>query len=80
MSCGVGRRRGSELALLCPLRRPVATGPIRPLAWEPPYAAGAALKRKEKKYLLNAFLVPGTGAKAAEQIGRVPVLSNLTFR
>ena len=23
-------------------RRPVATAPIRPLAWEPPYAAGAA--------------------------------------
>ena len=38
-------------------RRPVATAPIGPLAWEPPYAAGAALekakrqkkKRKEKK-------------------------------
>ena len=26
-------------------RRPAATAPIRPLAWEPPYAAGAALKR-----------------------------------
>ena len=23
-------------------RRPVATAPIQPLAWEPPYAAGAA--------------------------------------
>ena len=30
-------------------RRPVATAPIRPLAWEPPYATGEALKRKEKK-------------------------------
>ena len=32
-------------------RRPVATAPIRPLVLEPPYAAGAALKRQktEKK-------------------------------
>ena len=34
--------------------RPVATAPIQPLAWESPYAAGAALKRpKKKKRLLN---------------------------
>ena len=26
-----------------------ATDPIRPLAWEPPYAMDAALKRKKKK-------------------------------
>ena len=30
-------------------RRPVATDPIRPLASEPPYAVGAALKRQKKK-------------------------------
>ena len=29
--------------------RPAATAPIRPLAWDPPYAAGAALKRQKKK-------------------------------
>jgi len=32
----------------------VATAPIKPLAWEPPHAAGAALdkdKKKEKKNL-----------------------------
>ena len=28
--------------------RPAATALIRPLAWEPPYAEGAALKRKKK--------------------------------
>ena len=28
--------------MLCLWRRPVATAPIGPLAWEPPYAAGAA--------------------------------------
>ena len=29
--------------------RPAAVAPIRPLAWEPPYAMGAALKKKKKK-------------------------------
>ena len=42
MSCGVGCRRGSDPALLWLWRRPVATAPIQPLAWEPPYAAGTA--------------------------------------
>ena len=32
-------------------RRPAAIAPIRPLAWEPPYAAGEALKQKRKKRL-----------------------------
>ena len=27
----------------------MATVPIRPLAWEPPYVTGVALKRKKKK-------------------------------
>ena len=52
MSCGVGRRHGLDSALLWLWRRPVATAPIRPLAWEPPYAAGAAqeiAKRQKKK-------------------------------
>ena len=51
-SCGVGRRRGSDPALLWLWRRPVATARIRPLAWELPYAAEAALeiaKRQKKK-------------------------------
>ena len=30
-------------------RRPVATAPIQPLAWEPPYAAGAAQEIANKK-------------------------------
>ena len=29
-------------------RRPAAVAPIRPLAWEPPYAAGVALKKAKK--------------------------------
>jgi len=42
VSCGVGCRRGSDPALLWLWRRLVATAPIRPLAWEHPYDAGAA--------------------------------------
>ena len=49
MSCGVGRRRGSDPALLWLWCRLVATALNRPLAWEPPYALGAALKRPKKK-------------------------------
>ena len=48
MSCGVGHRSGSDLVLLWLWRRPVATAPIRPLAWEPPYAVGVALKIRTK--------------------------------
>ena len=49
MSCGVGQRYGSGLALLWLWCRPAAVALIRLLAWELPYAAGVALKRKEKK-------------------------------
>ena len=42
MSCGVDCSRGSNPALLWLWHRPVATVPIRPLAWEPPYAVAAA--------------------------------------
>ena len=52
VSCGVGCRRGSDPVLLWLWRRLVATALIRPLAWEPPYAVGAALektKRQKKK-------------------------------
>ena len=42
--CRLQTRLGSSvaMALLWLWRRPVATAPIQPLAWEPPYAAGAA--------------------------------------
>ena len=44
VSCGVGHRPGSDLALLWLWCRAVAIAPLRSLAWEPPYATGAALK------------------------------------
>ena len=49
MICGVGPRCSLELALLWLWCRLWATAPIRPLVWEPPYAAGVALKKKRKK-------------------------------
>ena len=49
MRCGVDCRRSLDLALLCLWCRPAAVVPIRPLAWEPLYAVGAALKRQKKK-------------------------------
>ena len=49
MSCGVGCRRGWDPALLWLWHRPVTTTPIRPLAWEPPYAVGAAQEMAKNK-------------------------------
>ena len=55
MSCGIGHRLGSDLVLLWLWRRPAAIALIRPLVWEPPYAADVALeKTKDKKNLYNA--------------------------
>ena len=48
MSCGVGGRRGLDPALLWLWCRAAATAPIRSLAWEPPYAVGAAQEKTKK--------------------------------
>ena len=53
MSYGVGLRHGSDLALLWLWCRPASEALIRTLAWDPPYAAGAALKRQKKKNQLS---------------------------
>ena len=60
----------SDPALLWFWSRPVATDPIRPLAWEPPYALGAALekaKRQKKK-------------KNWETLERIPFVKAQTFK
>ena len=49
MTCGAGRRRGSDPALLWPWLRLVATAPIGPIDWELLHAAGAAPKREERQ-------------------------------
>ena len=46
---GVGLRRSSDPELLWLWHRPVATAPIQPLVWEPPYAKVAALEKTKKK-------------------------------
>jgi len=59
LSCGVGHRRGLDLALLWLWCRLAATSPIGPLVWEPPYAAGVDLKRqkdRKKKRIPEIFL------------------------
>ena len=47
--CGVGRRLCSDAALLWLWCGLVATTPIRPLSWEPPYAMGTANKQTNKQ-------------------------------
>ena len=62
MSCSVDYRRGLDPVLLWLWRRPVATALIRPLAWEPPFATGAApkkTKKEEKKTTKNTSSKPG---------------------
>ena len=59
VSYGVGRRHGLALALLWLWlwlwQEAVAL--IGPLAWETPYATGAALKKKKEKRKKHAFNV-----------------------
>ena len=47
MSCGVGRGCSSGLELLWLWCRLASITPIGPLAWEPPCAISAALKRQK---------------------------------
>ena len=60
MSCGVGCRHSLDPTLLWLWCGRVATALIRPLAWEPPYAAGAAQemakRQRKKKEALNSLL------------------------
>ena len=49
MSRGVACRRDLDPALLWLWHRSAATALIRPLAWEPPYAEGAALEKAKRQ-------------------------------
>ena len=53
MSSDVDRRLSLDPVLLWLWCRPAATAQIRPLAWEPPYAVGIALKRQKQKNKKN---------------------------
>ena len=59
VSCGVDCRCSSGPVLLWLWCSLAAAAPIRPLAWEPPYATDAALKRqKEKKRKTDSLRHP----------------------
>ena len=51
MSYGVDHRGGSDLALLWLRHRLAAAAPIHLVAWIPPRATGAALKKRTNKGL-----------------------------
>ena len=61
MSCGVGRRHGSDLVFLWLWHRPSAVALIRPLAWESPYAKGVALKRQNVCLCICVRVLGGAG-------------------
>ena len=69
----MGRRRGLDLAWLWLWRRPVATAPIRHLAWESPYAAGVALEmakrpKKKKNSLVESETVMGLRCYSTQRL------------
>ena len=79
MSYGIGCRCSWDPALLRLWHRLAATTPIEPLAWEPPYAAGAALekakrqkKKKKKKSFSIHFSPPATILSSPSLIDELP--------
>ena len=70
MSCGVGHRHSLDLALLW--RRLAATALIQPLAWEPPCASDAALKKKGPKKKKKVKGMQGTVTKSNTLVIRGP--------
>ena len=80
MSCGVVCRRGSDPVLLLLWCRPAATALIRPLAWEPPYAPGAAQisKKDQKKKKMGVPVVAQwltNPTRNHEVVGSIPALA-----
>ena len=57
LNCGVGFRYSSDSALLWLWYRPAAAAPIRPLAWELPYATGVAKKKIKQTKLLSHYKI-----------------------
>ena len=84
MSCGAGRRHSSDLMLLWLWCRLAVIGPIQPLAWEPPYAVGVALKKKnweETDQNVNRSHICMIGTcEMFFSIGHALILSKLGFK
>ena len=58
MSRGVGHTLGLDPVLLWLWCQPGATAPIRPLAWDLPYAGGCGpIKKKKKKDIFSAKIL-----------------------
>ena len=55
VSCGVGDRCGSDPTLLWLWGKLAHTALMQPLAWEPPFAWGAALKRQKIKKIFKGI-------------------------
>ena len=66
VSCGIGHRRGSDLVLLWLWLWLATVAPIRLLAWGPPHAVAAALKKQKQKTKQTN--------KQTKQMGRVLIL------
>ena len=77
MSCGEVCRCGLDPVLLWLWRRPAATAPIRPLAWEPLYAMGSALKKQtEKNYpWISCCDTVGERSSVATAVAQVTTLA-----
>ena len=58
--CGAGHRQASDPTLLWLWGRLAATALFGPLAWEPPYAAGAAIKKKKRAGGYKSSFIVGT--------------------
>ena len=56
MCCGVGCRLSLDPELLWLWYRLAAVTLIGPLAWEPPYAAGAALEKAKRQKKLSIYV------------------------
>ena len=65
MSCSIGHRCSSDPVLLWLWCRLAATVLIRPLAWDPPYSMGAALKKTAKKKKKNSNIARDVGQLVA---------------
>ena len=78
MSCGAACRCSSDPVLLWLWCRLAAIALIRPLAWEPPYAMGAALemakRQKTKQKPKMAILL-----KAIYRCNVIPIKLTMTF-
>ena len=79
MSCGVGYRCGSDPTLLWLWCRPAPIAPFQPLAWELPYAMGAALKKKrqKKKRLFSKSMIFFPVEMFICAVYQIPVISDI---